>query len=151
MKGYFIVKMQGGSPMLGELKYKGYLFIGTQTINKVQWGAYKISGTAEQLAAIAASPNVFQLAPSKESLAELVTSKELTDTSVFLSAKSVPIKVTATKEDMVNEVFKAFHEKFDMAGCDVVGEAEDEEGYVAVEKPPVEEKPVEDVKSAEVK
>ena len=120
--------------MLGELKYKGYLFIGTQTINKVQWGAYKISGTPEQLAAIATSPNVLQVAPSKESLTETVTSKAISDTSVFLSAKAVPLKETSTREEMVNTIFKSFHEKFDMGACDVVGEIEDEADYKPVVK-----------------
>ena len=143
MKGFFLVKMQGGSPMLGELPYKGYVFVGTQTINKVQYGAYKISGTPEQLAAIATSPNVLQVAPSKESLTETVTSKAISDTSVFLSAKAVPLKETSTREEMVNTIFKSFHEKFDMNACDVVGEAEDEADYKAEVKP-IEEKPAYD-------
>ena len=134
-KGFFIVKMSGGSPMLGDLPYKGYVFVGTQTINKVQYGAYKISGTPEQLAAIATSPNVLQLAPSKESLTKTVTSKAISDTSVFLSAKAVPLKETSTREEMVNTIFKSFHEKFDMNACDVVGEAEDEADYKAEVKP----------------
>lgn len=133
-KGFFIVKMSGGSPMLGDLPYKGFLFIGSQVINKVQYGAYKISGTPEQLAAIATSPNVLQLAPSKESLAETVATKAITDTTPFLSAKAVPLKETSTREDMVNTIFKSFHEKFDMNACDVVGEAEDEVDYKPVVK-----------------
>jgi hypothetical protein len=133
-KGFFLVKMQGGSPMLGELPYKGYVFVGSQIIDKVQYGAYKISGTPEQLAAIATSPNVLQVAPSKESLTETVTSKAISDTSVFLSAKAVPLKETSTKQDMVNTIFKSFHEKFDMGACDVVGEIEDEADYKPVVK-----------------
>jgi hypothetical protein len=133
-KGFFIVRMQGGSPMLGDLPYKGFLFIGTQTINKVQWGAYKISGTPEQLAAIATSLNVLQIAPSKESLTKTVTSKAISDTSVFLSAKAVPLKETSTREEMVNTIFKSFHEKFDMNNCDVVGEIEDEADYKPIVK-----------------
>lgn len=44
-KGFFLCKMQGGSPMLGNKTYHGYVFIG----NKGQWGAYIISGTGQQL------------------------------------------------------------------------------------------------------
>lgn len=141
-KGFFIVKMQGGSPMLGELTYKGYVFIGTQTIDKVQYGAYKISGTPEQLAAIAISPNVLTIAPSKESLDEVVTTKSITDTSVFMSAKSIPVRETSTNKEMVESIFKTFHEKFDMNTCDVVGEVEDEADYKPIEISPIEEKPI---------
>ena len=106
-KAYFIVPMQGGSPMLGEAKYKGYVLVGETK----GYGMYQISGEQKELDIIAEMKDVVLLGgKSKTALDAKPTAATVTKVDSFLKAQSIAVAVTADKKssDMILDIAKKF-------------------------------------------
>jgi hypothetical protein len=131
-KAYFLIKIQGGSPAIGELPYHGYVLCD----QKGEYGAYLFTGTKEQLAAIAVSKDVIPLSGSVEITPDVpamstkvdkvetksIVSKATMDKVNLLSlgtAKPIEVKAAMTNEDAVIYLFKTFNSKFEMNSMDV--------------------------------
>ena len=106
-KAYFIVPMQGGSPMLGEAKYKGYVLIGETK----GYGMYQISGEQKDLDKIATLKNVVLLgAKTDTALKEKMSSTTVSNVDAFMKEKSIPVTVTAARDngDVILDIAKKF-------------------------------------------
>ena len=106
-KAYFIVPMQGGSPMLGEAKYKGYVLIGETK----GYGMYQISGEQKDLDNIATLKNVVLLgAKTDTALKEKMSSTTVSKVDAFMKEKSIPVTVTAARDngDVILDIAKKF-------------------------------------------
>ena len=106
-KAYFIVPMQGGSPMLGEAKYKGYVLIGETK----GYGMYQISGEQKDLDKIATLKNVVLLgAKTDTALKEKMSSTTVSKVDAFMKEKSIPVTVTAARDngDVILDIAKKF-------------------------------------------
>ena len=106
-KAYFIVPMQGGSPMLGEAKYKGYVLVGETK----GYGMYQISGEQKDLDKIATLKNVVLLgAKTDTALKEKMSSTTVSKVDAFMKEKSIPVTVTAARDngDVILDIAKKF-------------------------------------------
>ena len=106
-KAYFIVPMQGGSPMLGDAKYKGYVLVG-QTKG---YGCYQIAGEQKELDIIAGMKDIILLGgKSKAALDAKPSATTVTKVDSFLKAQSIAVAVTADKKssDMILDIAKKF-------------------------------------------
>ena len=106
-KAFFIIPMQGGSPMLGEAKYKGYVLIGETK----GYGMYQISGEQKDLDNIATLKNVVLLgAKTDTALKEKMSSTTVSKVDAFMKEKSIPVTVTAARDnnDVILDIAKKF-------------------------------------------
>ena len=106
-KAFFIIPMQGGSPMLGEAKYKGYVLVGETK----GYGMYQISGEQKDLDKIATLKNVVLLgAKTDTALKEKMSSTTVSKVDAFMKEKSIPVTVTAARDngDVILDIAKKF-------------------------------------------
>lgn len=127
-KGYFLVKMQGGSPVLDQQKtpYLGYVLIG----QKGNCGAYIVSTeTTEQLKAIDRDPDAILIATKDAPLNDKTVTAHLNRVQQWLATEGVTLSlnVNMTKKEIARAVLQSFHDLCDDVACaDVIGSAEDE-------------------------
>jgi hypothetical protein len=152
-KLYAIIEMEGGWPKLEGLPYQGFVLCD----QKGGYGAYLITGTKEQLAAISALKGVTSVGATKEYVEVkdekgTVTAKELSNPTLSkaevekINAVSIGTAKPVIKEDMkvdeaVTTLFKMFNDKFVMGSIDVA-DAEDTPVVIKPVEPKDDEKPV---------
>lgn len=146
---YCIVKMSGGVPDIGDLKYYGYVLHGM----KGGTGIYLFTGTKEELAAIASHKNVTPIG-TKEYVEKVdekgvyeLTKPTLTKAesdkinAVSLGTAKPTTKVGDTVDKTVESLAKSIDPNINMKAM-YVRDPEEE----LLQPKPVEEKPVEPIK-----
>ena len=124
MKLFCIVGMRGGDPNINQLPHCGY----THAASVGNWGTYLFSGTAEQLTAINALPNVFGIVAVTQSgavrWAELdgtISAAVRSRLNTWLTARSYPtIPAGWTYRRVILAIFNRLNDKFDLNSFDVM-------------------------------
>jgi len=124
MKAFAIIQMTGGAPDIGELSYHGYVLCAQIGQN---WGAYIFSGTAGELTAINALPQVYgicSLAGGRPHLApeldNVIPPGVRTRLNTWLTARGYPtIPAGWTYRQVVLAIFRRMNGIFELEGNDI--------------------------------
>ena len=126
MKAFAIIQMVGGSLNVdaGVTPYKGYSLAAELPR---QWGLYLFSGTAAQLIALDALPQVYGLVAMTEDttvrwsqLNNTISSAHRTKLNTWLTARGYPnIPAGWTYRQVVQAIYQRMNQPFDLAGVDI--------------------------------
>lgn len=124
MKAFGIVSIVNGRPDIGALGYHGFVLCAHIGQN---WGCYIFSGTAAQLQAINALPNVYAICAVTEGgqvkwaeLDGVIAPAVRTRLNSWLSARGYPnIPAGWTYRQVVIAIYKRINDVFDLAMNDV--------------------------------
>ena len=126
MKAFAIIQMVGGAPNVDAsiTPYKGFSLAAELP---GQWGLYLFSGTAAQLTALNALPQVYGLVAMTEDttvrwsqLNNTISSAHRTKLNTWLTARGYPtIPAGWTYRQVVQAIYQRMNQPFDLAGVDV--------------------------------